>query len=352
MQKKQSFYLITIAVLISVVFQLFLTPTLIARLSVSSWFSKFKILNPQAPIVINTVKEVRVSDNGDVQQALGKLKPGISAIFMMDASGVKMTGGAVNISSDGILVSSKLALPASSSAKYFVVLSDGTSKELNKEVLDPVTNLVFLKADLNNVPVASFTNSQDLAVGQKAIFVQGSGVNFTPRAEVSYVTVSQQDNLGGVYNTDKPSRGFGVQALNNLLPGMAVANTDGEIVGIWDGTTIISSDILKATQTIYFGQGGKITRPSFGFNYQNISNLEKNLSNVTLGAKIVGQVNAPALGQLKDGDVITQVNGTQVNADNTLEELLEKINPGDTVKFTVNRNGQEQTITLTTGILK
>jgi S1-C subfamily serine protease len=169
MNKKHSIYLITIAVIVSVIFQLFLTPTLLARLSVSSWLSKFKILNPQAPIVINTVKEVRVSDTGDVQQALGKLKPGISAIFMADASGVKMTGGAINISSDGIFVSSKLALPANSSAKYFIVLSDGTTKELNKEVLDPVTNLVFLKADLSNVPVANLVNSQDLEVGQKVI---------------------------------------------------------------------------------------------------------------------------------------------------------------------------------------
>jgi S1-C subfamily serine protease len=217
MNKKHSIYLITIAVIVSVIFQLFLTPTLLARLSVSSWLSKFKILNPQAPIVINTVKEVRVSDTGDVQQALGKLKPGISAIFMADASGVKMTGGAINISSDGIFVSSKLALPANSSAKYFIVLSDGTTKELNKEVLDPVTNLVFLKADLSNVPVANLVNSQDLEVGQKVIFVQGSGVTFTPRAEVSYVTVSQQDNLNQIFSADKPSREFGVQGLNNRI---------------------------------------------------------------------------------------------------------------------------------------
>lgn len=352
MNKKHSIYLITIAVIVSVIFQLFLTPTLLARLSVSSWLSKFKILNPQAPIVINTVKEVRVSDTGDVQQALGKLKPGISAIFMADSNGVKMTGGAINISSDGIFVSSKLALPANASAKYYVVLSDGTTKELNKEVLDPVTNLVFLKADLSNVPVANLVNSQDLEVGQKVIFVQGSGVTFTPRAEVSYVTVSQQDNLNQIFSADKPSREFGVQGLNNLLPGMAIATTDGSVAGIWDGNAIISSDVLKATQTIYFGQGGKVTRPSFGFNYQNTSPVEKNISGVTEGAKVVSPLYAPALGQLRVGDIITQVNDIQVSSNNTLEELLEKISPGDSVKFTVNRSGQEQTINIATGILK
>jgi putative serine protease PepD len=164
--------------------------------------------------------------------------------------------------------------------------------------------------------------------------------------------VSQQDNLNQIFSADKPSREFGVQGLNNLLPGMAIATTDGAVAGIWDGNSIISSDVLKATQTIYFGQGGKVTRPSFGFSYQNISPVEKNISGVTEGAKVVGPIYAPALGQLRAGDIITQVNDTQVSSNNTLEELLEKINSGDSVKFTVNRSGQEQIINITTGILK
>jgi S1-C subfamily serine protease len=54
---------------------------------------------------------------------------------------------------------------------------------------------------------------------------------------------------------------------------------------------------------------------------------------------------------LKEGDIITAVNGVNVDLTDTLAELLQQYNPGDTVTLTVIRAGKTQQIKATLGTI-
>ena len=45
---------------------------------------------------------------------------------------------------------------------------------------------------------------------------------------------------------------------------------------------------------------------------------------------------------LKEGDIITSVNGEKVDAENPLASRLSKYNVGDTIEITYQRDGKEQ----------
>ena len=58
----------------------------------------------------------------------------------------------------------------------------------------------------------------------------------------------------------------------------------------------------------------------------------------------------PAAGNLKEGDVITAIDGTPVNMiEDMMRLLVEGVAPGDEVAFTVLRDGETHTITVTAG---
>jgi C-terminal processing protease CtpA/Prc len=48
---------------------------------------------------------------------------------------------------------------------------------------------------------------------------------------------------------------------------------------------------------------------------------------------------------MKEGDVITKINGQDVNTSPELQEAVSRYHPGDKITVTFNRDGKEKTIT-------
>lgn len=57
---------------------------------------------------------------------------------------------------------------------------------------------------------------------------------------------------------------------------------------------------------------------------------------------------SPADGKLKTGDVITAVDGTALSTPDDIHTLIQKHKPGDTVTFSVTRDGAPQTVSIVT----
>ena len=61
-------------------------------------------------------------------------------------------------------------------------------------------------------------------------------------------------------------------------------------------------------------------------------------------------VDSPAAAAgLRDGDIITAVDGTAIDASSPLDDILTQYAPGRTVALDVLRNGQKLSLTLTLG---
>jgi S1-C subfamily serine protease len=61
---------------------------------------------------------------------------------------------------------------------------------------------------------------------------------------------------------------------------------------------------------------------------------------------------AAAKAGIRSGDIITAVNGTEINRDRTLARLLKNFKPGDNVVLDVYRDSKIQKITVTLGEVK
>lgn len=353
MSKFHFFKIIVVCVLISWLFNIFLGRFLIAKISTWPLLNHWHILSPDAPIVITNREVVRVEGSGDVVQTATALKSKISAILLVAESGVTLAGGAINLTSDGNFVTGAPWL-AKNPGNYQVLLSDGRSAKITAWVLDPATSLVFFKADLGNVPVANLASSKDLNVGEKILFVSNSMQNFMDKASVSFVNFSQKDIAGQIMESDFPKRAFGAQPFQPLLSGQILVNVNADIVGIYDGSTVISSDVLRQAMNLYFGNGQKINRPSFGFSYAIVTENASRLRNLPEGAevKLVAKSSPAQTAGLLENDIIIDVDGNKINENSPLEEILQKYKTGDTINLTIARDKANINLTLKAGELK
>lgn len=324
-----------------------------AKLSTWPLLNKWKILSPQAPIVITTKETVRVSDGQDVQQAISQIKSKISAVVALDNGNPIVMGTAANLTSDGAFVTAQTSFAGKTTDSYFVVLNDGRQAQITEKVSDLGTSLVFFKASLDSVPVAGLASSKDLALGDKLVFVQGSLENFSAKIDSGIVSTVQNDVQGQTFQSDYPSRSYYTVSDAPLSPGEALADTGGELAGLWNGTKIISSDVLKQASDLYFADSQKITRPAFGFSYSIITKNESKLSGQSEGAKVLetGPSSAARQAGLLPGDIITAINSQVVSEDSLLEEVLQKFKPGDLLTLSINRKSQPLALTFTAGDL-
>lgn len=354
MKKTQIYAIVLTAVILSLLANILFGRFLAAEISTVPLLNRWKILSPLAPIVINTKEEVRMDDTTDLLKVISLARPKLSGIVTVTGGQVSLVGGAENLTSDGLFISSKKALIGAKPENLYIKLDDGTLAPITASFADPATNLVILKAQLNNVPVASLGSSAGLTAGTRIVFLAPTEKNYSPSFQAGFIAREQNSDFSSVFDSDKPARAFVTQSTGVLIPGQAIANLNGELMGIWDGNDIISSDVIKDYVNGFLGNGNKVVRPDFGFQYRNVSAAEAKLTSVPVGAKavkvFVGGV-AQKAGLLAD-DVITAVNDSQLTADSPLEGYLAKFKPGDSVKFTVMRGKNQINLNLTAGELK
>lgn len=354
MSKKQAIVIIIISVLAGWLFNIFAGRFLIAKVSTWPFLNRWKILSPQAPIVINNRETVRVSDSGDIAAAASDVKSKISSVAQVSGAAVTFSGTAVNLTSDGIFVTASGSFKSKSPGTYYVVLSDGTFGKISQQTSDPATSLVFFKAELGGVPVANLAASGDIKVGEKVLFAENSLQKFYVKAEAASISRAQNDVEGQIFQSDFPGRAFAVHPNTALAPGEAVVNTNGNIAGIWNGSAIISSDVLKQAMALYFNNALNIVRPSFGFSYSIITQSDSKLISLPEGAMVKEvDVNSPArLAGLEASDIITALGGQTVSEGSQFEQILEQYKPGDRLALTVTRKNQTVNLSLTVGELK
>ena len=353
MSKWKVLQIIVLSVACAWIFDVFVGRTLVAKISTLPVLNRWHILAPQAPIVINNRETVRVSDSGDLLDAANLAKSKLSTVVSVAGNKITIAGNAVNLTSDGLFATGVSTF--SPNGNYIVVLNDGTNSLITQTSPDPATGLVFFKAALNNVPVAPLGDSTQLTPGEKILFLNNSLQNFNDKFYGSFVTMAQADVAGQIFSSDHYSRSFGAQSVGALLPGQAVVNLKGEIVGIWNGSSLISSDVLRQEMDSYFSNNRQFIRPSFNFSYQILTKAESQLLNLPEGARVTeiaagNSKNSPT--SLAVGDIITAVNDAKINQDNPLEAELQKYKPNDQIKFTVIRGAQTLSLTLIAGLQK
>ena len=270
------------------------------------------------------------------------------------------SGSGVIISTDGYIVTNNHVV--ADADELTITLND--NKEYSARIIgtDKASDLALIKIDGKNLPAITIANSDDIKVGEWVLAV-GNPFNLTNTVTAGIVSAKArslyQNGVESFIQTDA--------AINPGNSGGALVNTRGELIGInamlysqtgsfsGYGFAIPTSIMNKVVADLK--QYGTVQRALIGIQGQDVKNYvdakKDKGEDVDLGtmegiyvAKVSEESAAEEAG-MKEGDVITAIDGKPVGKMAELQEVLAKKRPGDKVTVTYLRDKKKATKTLT-----
>jgi S1-C subfamily serine protease len=320
-------------------------------------------------------------------QVVNKVKPGVVEITNEQTSVSQLsqpipvgTGSGFIYDDQGHILTNNHVVEGAQS--LVVTLPDGRTFKGNDVKLvgtDPLTDLAVLQITGQNLPTIQVGDSSQLQVGQFLLAVgYALGLEGQPtvtQGVASAVNRSVQepgDNSNNPFSGNQTGGPFLFDviqtdaAINPGNSGGPLVNLNGEVVGINTleagsaepgvqaqgiGFAIAINTAKKIANEIV--QTGHATHPYVGIEYLPLTPTaaaQLNVS-VTHGALIESVISgSPAeKAGLQKGDIVTQIDGKELQTDSSFAETVDNHQPGDVITLTVNRNGQTQQIKVTLG---
>ncbi len=268
-------------------------------------------------------------------------------------------GSGFFISEDGYLVTNNHVVSEGSS--FTVVTNDG--KELDAKLIgtDPRTDLAVLKVEGGNkFTYVSFADDSKVRIGDWVVAV-GNPFGLGGTVTSGIVSARGRDIGAGPYDDfiqiDAP--------INHGNSGGPTFNLNGEVIGINSaifspsgGSVGIGFDIPASTakQVVeHLMKDGSIKRGWLGVGIQPVTaEIADSLGLKSDKGTLVSNAQEAGPGKkagIVAGDVITQVNGKDVDSPKELARTIGAYAPGKSVDVTVWRDGKSQTIKVDLGTL-
>ncbi len=267
---------------------------------------------------------------------------GFGSGFLVDPKGVVLTNNHVV---DG-------------AAEVVVTLQDGrkfTSKDVKT---DPKTDLAIVRFDAKEaLPYLELGDSAAMAIGDRVLAV---GAPFRMRGTVTAGIVSSKGrNLGMNLYEDFLQTDAAINPGNSGGP---LVNLRGEVIGInsaiksvsggWQGIGLAVSSNLAKNVMDQLEKTGVVHRGYLGVHIQTLSNhdLAARLGVPKEGGVLVTEVEDKAPGAkagLKDGDVITALDGKPVHDGQELKMAIASLPPGKQVEMSIVRDGKAEALKAT-----
>jgi S1-C subfamily serine protease len=339
----------------------------------------------------------------DIVKAVGP------AVVTITADGATSTDPITGVSGTGQSVGSGIIFDANglvltnhhvvagNPSKLTVTLKDGRTFNASIYGIDTLTDLAIVKIDgASNLPTAPIGSSANIEVGQETIAIGsplGDLTNSVTSGIVSalgrQITV-QGETLDNLIQTDTPinpgnsggpllDAGGNVIGINTAIssnaqnigfaipidiarPLLAQASAGQPLTRAWLGVRFETIDpTLQQAMNLPVANGAWIPSTAALQQLQNQAgsgssgngtNPYGNGSNGS-GSAITGSIivagSPAAKAGLAEGDIITAVNGTSLDATHTLDLLVGQLNPGQQATLTILRNGQTVSVTVTLG---
>lgn len=270
------------------------------------------------------------------------------------------SGSGVIISADGYIVTNNHVV--ADADELTVTLND--NKEYSARIIgtDKASDLALIKIDGKNLPAITIANSDDIKVGEWVLAV-GNPFNLTNTVTAGIVSAKArslyQNGVESFIQTDA--------AINPGNSGGALVNTRGELIGInamlysqtgsFSGYGFAIPTSIMNQVVADLKQYGTVQRALIGIQGQDVKNYvdakKDKGEDIDLGtmegiyvAKVTEESAAEEAG-MKEGDVITAIDGKPVNKMAELQEVLAKKRPGDKVSVTYLRDKKKATKTVT-----
>lgn len=266
------------------------------------------------------------------------------------------TGSGFIVSSDGIIMTNAHVVDGAD--ELIVRLTD--RREFKGKVLgsDKQTDIAIIKIDAKDLPVLKIGDSSKLKVGEWVAAI-GSPFGLDNTVTAGIVSAVSRNLPSDQYvpfiQTDV--------AVNPGNSGGPLFNMNGEVIGINSQIFSTSGGFMGLSFAIPIDlamqikdqlvENGKVTRGYVGVYIQELSQELANSFGLKSpeGALITKvEKNSPAAQSgLREGDIITAINGTKVTSSVTLPMVVSSMRPGTVVKMSVLRDQKLLDINVTIG---
>ncbi len=321
--------------------------------------------DPTATPTPETPPEVQVGSIADIVEAVSG---GVVTVvnqqhfqgFTSDASELEPagTGTGFVISEDGYIVTNNHVVEGSEALQVY--LSDGTPVDATLVGADLFTDLAVVKVDRQMETVVAFGDSTALRPGQEVVAIGSALGDFTNTVTQGVVSALGRKLSGG----GGPQLENMIQhdaAINPGNSGGPLFNLSGEVIGVNTavvrqaapgvsaeglGFAIPSSTVQEIIAQLI--ESGTVVRPYLGITYEPISPTAARAQGLEVENGVLVTdlpTGGPAASAgLQINDIITKLNGEQIDLENPLVNMLFKYEPDDTIQVEVYRPSTGETL--------
>lgn len=326
----------------------------------------FKQGNSGSPsLIITDPKKVVVEQDVKIQETLNSVKGSIAGIYKRTNTRINdeealnindyylkssQLGQAFILTSDGWLLSSYLppeleVLASKKKDENFKKASENIAKsfaiitnekkvyQADNIIYDDVLGLTLWHVVSVSLPVRQFASDESLKNGQQVIAVNNIGWVDSLR-----IIGRQRDDL--IESSDLFIDELILDSgLNKNFNNSFFVNLNGDLAAILNKDGKIISSLSFANLMTGILRDKKIDRASLGINYILVSELANYPDNK--GAVILRSKNSPAVEKnspaekvgLKEGNVLIEINGSEINENNSLNKILSRYKAGEEVEI-------------------
>lgn len=241
--------------------------------------------------------------------------------------------------------------------KITVILSDGRHYDAERLWSDPTLDLAVIKIKAEDLKVAPLGDSDRLAVGELAVAIGNPlGLRFQRTVTAGIISALERSlPVGNVIMQDLIQTDASINPGNSGGP---LINSRGEVIGI---NTVKASEAEAMGFAIPINlakpivksiiEHGRFIKPWLG-----ISGIDREIAayyntkvKIDRGILVGGvEPGSPAYkGGIREGDIITHIQGQEINTMAKLRMVLYNLEVGQTVEIRVLRDNKERIISVT-----
>lgn len=326
--------------------------------------------------VIQKTEQVVLSQEEGLERFIAAPRTAVVSIVSVPIDRTaRLTSGAVNewsgvlVTNDGMVATYMNEAPVTNARRFTVFFSDGNASIAEFVAYDAVVNVAYFRTERADTPAMSFANSNDIRQGRRFIALASTGDPEESRLVSGYIgersrsfnlsgkTVASTDEWEGVFLPDRTIdtgwNGGAAVAMNGDLIGLIGTITfDGE-----EQAFILPANALRLSlQRVINGQAASYV--GIGAYYISLSRetaLTFGLSrdrgamiftpSERSGLAVISGSLAEKAG-LRYGDIVTAVNGREINLEWPLSVALYEVPVSDRITLSIERAGNLLEISL------
>lgn len=272
-------------------------------------------------------------------------------------------GSGVVISSDGYIITNNHVVEGADAIKATV---NGVEYDATLVGSDSSSDIAVIKVDATDLTAIEIGSSSDLKVGEWVMSL-GNGFGLENSVATGIVSALQRSTTMQDETTGQtviyPNMIQTDATINPGNSGGALVDSDGKLVGInsmiqsYSGSSSGVGFAIPVDYAMSLAQqiidGKTPTHAYLGVSMADINSQMAQYYNLPTdtGVYVASVYSDSAAGQagIEEGDIITSFDGQAIESASDLQLAVRGKNPGDSVEIVVNRDGKEQSFTVTLG---